>query len=71
MQLVVQRPGALGRLLSEDPALATRVQAATDALAALDHWGVPVFVVDGELFWGQDRLDEVERALSSARDPRP
>jgi 2-hydroxychromene-2-carboxylate isomerase len=54
-----------------DPALAARVRADTDALAALDHWGVPVLVVDGELFWGQDRLDEVERALTSARDQRP
>jgi 2-hydroxychromene-2-carboxylate isomerase len=71
---VCERAGldwAACRAALEDPAPAVRVQADTDALAGLDHWGVPVFVVDGELFWGQDRLDEVERALTSARDQRP
>ena len=28
-------------------------------------FGAPTYVVDGELFWGQDRLDFVERVLSS------
>ncbi len=27
-------------------------------------FGVPTYVIDGELFWGQDRLDFVERKLS-------
>ena len=27
-------------------------------------FGAPTYVVDGELFWGQDRLDFVERALT-------
>lgn len=52
----------------DDPAMRERVQADTDALAALDHWGVPVFVVGGELFWGQDRIEAVEQALNEARD---
>jgi 2-hydroxychromene-2-carboxylate isomerase len=26
-------------------------------------FGAPTYVVDGELFWGQDRLDFVERTL--------
>jgi 2-hydroxychromene-2-carboxylate isomerase len=26
-------------------------------------FGAPSYVVDGEIFWGQDRLDFVERAL--------
>ncbi|KAI3392806.1 hypothetical protein diail_5197 [Diaporthe ilicicola] len=29
-------------------------------------FGTPTYVVDGELFWGQDRLDFVDRALASA-----
>ncbi len=33
-----------------------------DALAA-NVFGSPWYVVDGEGFWGQDRLDFVERAL--------
>jgi len=28
-------------------------------------FGAPTYVIDGELFWGQDRLDFVERALGS------
>jgi 2-hydroxychromene-2-carboxylate isomerase len=28
-------------------------------------FGVPTYVVDGVLFWGQDRLDFVERALAA------
>lgn len=46
-----------------DPAMQARVEADTQALADLGHWGVPVFVVDGELFWGQDRIDDVDHAL--------
>lgn len=34
---------------------------------ALGIFGTPTYVVDGELFWGQDRLDFVERALKAAR----
>jgi 2-hydroxychromene-2-carboxylate isomerase len=30
---------------------------------SLGIFGTPTYVVDGELFWGQDRLDFVERAL--------
>lgn len=47
----------------EDPAMLARVQADTDRLGALGHWGVPVLVLDGELYWGQDRIEDVERAL--------
>ncbi len=50
----------------EDPALRARVEANTQALADLGMWGVPVFVLDGEPFWGQDRIEDVDRAL---RDP--
>jgi 2-hydroxychromene-2-carboxylate isomerase len=50
-----------------DPAIGTRVEADTQALLDLGHWGVPVFVVAGELFWGQDRIEDVERAIGAAR----
>ena len=36
----------------------------------LGVFGAPTFVVDGVLFWGQDRLDFVDRALA-ARAARP
>ena len=29
-------------------------------------FGVPTCIVDGELFWGQDRMDFVEAALKAA-----
>jgi 2-hydroxychromene-2-carboxylate isomerase len=43
-----------------------RVDANTDALVARGHWGVPVFDFDGELFWGQDRIEDLELALAAA-----
>jgi 2-hydroxychromene-2-carboxylate isomerase len=33
----------------------------------LGVFGAPTFVVDGELFWGQDRLDFVDRKLDALR----
>jgi 2-hydroxychromene-2-carboxylate isomerase len=39
-----------------------------DALAA-DVFGSPVYVLDGEVFWGQDRIELLADALKSARAP--
>ena len=39
-----------------------------DAIAA-DAFGSPCFVLDGEVFWGQDRLDLLDDALASGRRP--
>ena len=50
----------------EDPAIGARVDADTEALAALGHWGVPVMVFAGELFWGQDRIEDLAAALAEA-----
>jgi 2-hydroxychromene-2-carboxylate isomerase len=50
----------------EDRSLRARVDADTAALADLGHWGVPVLVFDGELFWGQDRIEDLEVALVDA-----
>ena len=50
-----------------DPELRRRVQSDTDAVAALGHWGVPLLVLNGEVYWGQDRVEDVERALLTAR----
>ena len=38
----------------------------TDAAIALGIFGAPAMIVDGELEWGQDRLDVVARRLSGA-----
>ena len=37
-----------------------------DAIAA-DVIGSPTYVLDGEVFWGQDRIDLLEDALKSGR----
>ncbi len=47
-----------------DARIAARVEANTQALAELRHWGVPVFEFDGELFWGQDRIEDLECVLA-------
>jgi 2-hydroxychromene-2-carboxylate isomerase len=39
-----------------------------DALAA-DVFGSPAYVLNGEVFWGQDRLELLEDALKSGRAP--
>ena len=38
---------------------------------AADVFGSPAYVLDGEVFWGQDRLDLLADALSSGRAPYP
>lgn len=50
----------------DDPALRARIDANTARLDELGHWGVPVFAFGGELYWGQDRLEDVELALRDA-----
>ena len=41
-------------------------QQCTQAAIDAGVFGAPTYVVDGELFWGQDRLDFVERRLAAA-----
>ena len=56
------------REISQDPArviaraksaeIAEAFDAATDEARALGIFGAPTFTVDGELFWGDDRLED-------------
>jgi 2-hydroxychromene-2-carboxylate isomerase len=39
----------------------------TDRAIALGIFGAPAFVVGEEMFWGQDRIEFVEKALTNAR----
>jgi 2-hydroxychromene-2-carboxylate isomerase len=50
-------------LLQSDEVERRHERTITDALAA-GAFGVPSFVVDGELFWGQDRLPLLRRHLA-------
>jgi 2-hydroxychromene-2-carboxylate isomerase len=54
------------RAALDDPDLRARVDADTLALSELGHWGVPVFVFEGEPFWGQDHIEDLEIALREA-----
>lgn len=42
-----------------------RYEAHTQAAIDANVFGSPSYVIDGELFWGQDRLEFVQRKLSS------
>jgi carboxymethylenebutenolidase len=69
-------PATLGDMLATcglaarrlDDAQAPAVQARYDAdsrhAIALGVFGAPSYVVDGEIFWGQDRLDFLDRRLA-------
>jgi 2-hydroxychromene-2-carboxylate isomerase len=50
----------------DDEALRARVERNSAELVELGHWGVPVLALDGELYWGQDRIEDVEAALTRA-----
>ena len=50
---------------SEAAALADKREAYTKHAIAQGVFGAPSFVIDGEIFWGQDRLDFVDRKLGA------
>jgi carboxymethylenebutenolidase len=49
---------------SRAEAARSRYDAYTQEAIAADVFGAPSYVIDGEIFWGQDRLDFVERRLA-------
>jgi len=52
------------RLLSDAPSAKARYDAFTQEALARGVFGAPTYVYRDELFWGQDRLDFLERALA-------
>jgi carboxymethylenebutenolidase len=48
---------------SDAPAIAARYEANTQRAIAAGVFGAPSYVVAGEIFWGQDRLEFLERRL--------
>jgi carboxymethylenebutenolidase len=56
--------GAALLALSQDPRWAAMRQADSEAALAKGVFGAPSYVIEGEIFWGQDRLDFVERRLA-------
>ena len=53
---------------SRQPEVRARYDAHTQAALDAGVFGAPTWVVDGELFWGQDRLDLLSDALDSQRE---
>lgn len=51
------------------PATQDQIAANTQAAIAAGVVGAPTYVLDGEPFWGQDRLEYLDQALSSGRGP--
>ena len=56
--------GAALLAAAADDSIKAQYASTTESAHALDVFGSPTYSVDGELFWGQDRLDFLERALS-------
>ena len=52
---------------AESDAVTAELQANTDESLADGAWSVPSFVVDGELFFGQDRLEMMDWRLSGTK----
>ncbi|CAN0588994.1 unnamed protein product, partial [Laminaria digitata] len=49
----------------QDPAIKEQLKIVTDDAISREIFGSPFFVVDGEAFWGCDRLDMVDRWLET------
>ena len=78
-QLNIDDPDTLRQLLrrcdlslschddSQGPGMQARYEAVTQQAIDAGVFGAPSYVIDGEVFWGQDRLDFVERRLALSR----
>ncbi|MCX2862092.1 2-hydroxychromene-2-carboxylate isomerase [Paucibacter sp. PLA-PC-4] len=65
-QLLAEQGLAAQRLAdAEDAAVQTRYAAHTQQAIDAGVFGAPSYVLDGEIFWGQDRLDFLERRLQT------
>lgn len=54
---------------SGGPAVARQYVANTSEAIRIGVIGAPCYVLNGEIFWGQDRLDLLAEALESGREP--
>lgn len=57
--------GAAAAAGIQDPEIKEQLKTVTDDAIAREIFGSPFFVVDGEAFWGADRLDMVDRWLGT------
>lgn len=64
---MLEAEGLPGGRLEESMSQAVHERYEADTQRAIDAgvFGAPSYVIDGELFWGQDRLDFVQRRLAA------
>lgn len=60
-------PGAQLQAAERSEAVQAEYRRFTDEAVALGVFGSPTLILDGERFWGQDRLDFLDRALDAKR----
>ena len=67
LQAMLAETGLPARRLDDAQSQAVHERYEADSQRAIDAgvFGAPTYVVDGEMFWGQDRLDFVERRLAA------
>ena len=56
---------AVNQQWPDDPEVKEKLKAEVDASIAAGVCGAPFFIVDGEPFWGADRIDHLEHWLST------
>lgn len=68
-QIIAENGLDAGKLFAmiETPELVAEYENGTRQAIAAGAFGAPFYIVEGERFWGQDRLDFVERKLASLK----
>ena len=69
LQAIAQEQGLDGAALlvqAQGEAVKAQYAAFTQEAIEREVFGAPSYVIEGEIFWGQDRLDFVDRKLGSA-----
>ena len=66
LQAMLESCGLPARRLDDSQSQTVHERYEQDSQRAIDSgvFGAPTYVIDGEMFWGQDRLDFVERRLA-------
>jgi 2-hydroxychromene-2-carboxylate isomerase len=59
----IARAHGIDPAITKDDAIKKKLFAVTDAAVAREVFGVPTFFIDGDQYWGTDRLRLVRRAL--------
>jgi len=66
LQKMLEETGLPARRLDDSQSQAVHERYEADSQRAIEAgvFGAPSYIYDGELFWGQDRLDFLERRLA-------